>query len=221
MNPISHYIQYKDRAGASLRFVEFKEPSFLLSWETLNEPTSSYGEATCKGVKVKNVEIEVLKTLEVWDKLSKEVQKEVKEYEASYHNEVHNKMDKARRGRRQRYPNIPREMVCCKCKIKEGVVPAVIAKKLEKDDITIESFIEKYECRVCCPRKRGRQANPAYAHLPKELVCNCGVKVVTTPSSIVQRAKNKKMTPEEFIKQYVCQICNPTKGRKKGQKNKK
>ena len=69
--------------------------------------------------------------------------------------------------------------------------------------------------------KRGRRADPKYAHLPKELVCACGNKVATSPSQIVQRAKQKKVTPEEIVKNYQCQTCNPTKGRKKGQKIKR
>ena len=63
--------------------------------------------------------------------------------------------------------------------------------------------------------KRGRRPRSEYANLPYQLVCSCGKTVRTQPSQIVERAAKKNISPEEFIKQYRCQKCKPTKGKRK------
>jgi len=119
------------------------------------------------------------------------------------------------RGRKAnpKYAHLPKELVCkCGNKVKTSATAIVGAAKRRKT--TPEEYVEKYECQSCHKTKglgRRRKANPKYAHFPKELVCKCGNKVGTSPSAIVATAKRKMMTPEEFVEQYQCQKCRPSK----------
>jgi hypothetical protein len=134
-------------------------------------------------------------------------------------------MGKMRRGRRKKYENVPKELTCVQCKCTIEITPSVLAKKVEKLDIKAKEagkpgillvdYISDFHCKRCRPPVKGRKANPALAHLPTELVCGCGNKISVTPSYIVQRAKIKNITPEELVKNYKCQVCNPTKGKGK------
>lgn len=121
----------------------------------------------------------------------------------------------------KKYEHLPKELVCSKCSGKVNVVPSVLLKRIEKLGVTIEKYVAEFKCQTCFSTK-GRKRNPELANVPKELVCNkCKMAKPCPPSGIAQRAKLKGKTIEEFLKSYFCQVCVPTKGRKKGQKVKK
>lgn len=170
----------------------------------------------------------ILDILGIWNLLSSEwqtiIENKAQQIAASENEKkqaLNNHMATMRGKRVSRYSDIPRQITCIQCGKIDDVIPAAVAKKMEQSCISIDTFVKEYKCRECAPRKKGRATNPAFAHLPKELICKCGHKVSTSPASIVQRATQKGMTPEEFIAQYQCQKCNPTKGqfgKKKSQK---
>ena len=172
---------------------------------------------------VKLVPIEFLEEAKVWDKLSLETQSEIQSQGDLKKEAIHNKMAHARGKRKRKYSDWPNE-IKCKCGHVQVINKTMLAKKMDKDiGLTIEKYVATYQCQECNPTKgRGRKANPAYAHLPKELVCKCGNKVKTSGSAIVAAAKRKKITPEEYVERYECQSCSPTpRGRRKSSKNKK
>jgi len=169
-------------------------------------------------IPVLRMSINTLKEIDIWDKLEDKTRKEIEDLGNNKVQEVNQSMDHAKKHRRNRYEGVPREVICVSCGKKQTMNPAIILAKVDKECTTIEKWVAKWACQECCPTKRGRQANPAFAHLPKELVCKCGNKVGTSPSAIVATAKRKNITPEAYVKGYQCQSCNRTIGRKKGQK---
>ena len=125
------------------------------------------------------------------------------------------------------HAHLPKELVCA-CGNKAKTSPTAIISAAERRKITPEEYVKKYRCQSCHKTKgfekgskgsgRGRKANPLYSHLPHELTCACGNKVGTSPGAIVKAAERRKITPEEYVKKYVCQKCFPSKGRKKSKK---
>lgn len=167
---------------------------------------------------VHKIELDVLKRYDVWPKLSVNVQKELEGMTAGQRAAVHGLMAKARAGRRNKYPNVPKELVCTTCQCKVNTAPSVLVARVEKlkkihgPIYSIDDYIKAFQCQKCHPTK-GRQANPVTSNLPKEMVCKCGHKVKTNPSTLVKAAAKKNITPEEFVKRYRCQSCEPTRGR--------
>lgn len=210
---VEDYVNFKTTDGIEHYFVKYINPTFLLCWTKTN-----YEDYNCNGINVRDIDVDTLKTLRVWDNLPETMQEEIKVGEASKKNGAQEKMAHARSGRRQKYPNIPKEITCISCKNVIQIPPSITAKKLEKMDSTIEKYVEVYECTKCCPPKRGRQKNPA--NIPTEMVCSCGKKVTYPLSHIKRVAETKGKSVEEFIKEYECKSCNPPlKGRKKDPKN--
>ena len=206
--------------GKTLYFVRYHEKSKrIIYWERNKEYGSNVD--TCKHMPISQLSSDTLKELKIWDELT---EKDRSAYEKAAEVErvrVSEKMENARRGRKNRFPNIPDEMTCKTCGKVQKVQRSVTAAKIEKLGVLLDDYLKEWECQKCHPTK-GRKANPEFAHLPKELVCKCGNKVSTSPSAIVAKAKKLKITPEEVVEQYQCQTCNPTKGRgKRGKRGKK
>ena len=206
--------------GDSFEFVRFIKPDKILVWEDKMDTFSgnSVHEQICRGLNVREVEIEVLKTLKIWKKLSEEIQEGVEKRNFEIKNAVSIRMAKARQGRRQKYPHIPREMVCIKCTSVVKIVPSALAKKIEEKGMLLDDYIKDFHCQKCRPSPRGRKKNPEYEGLPTELICKCGKIVKTSPYQLVEKAEKNKITVEKLIKNFACQKCNPTRGRKKRKK---
>lgn len=158
--------------------------------------------------------VATLKEVEVWNQLNQKMQDELTSYESNHTQNLQQRMNHARGKRRERFVGVPREAVCCKCGKKQPLSPANIIKRADKAGRSIENWIKEFQCQNCNGTK-GRKANPKYAHLPKELVCACGNKVKTNSTAIISAAERRKITPEEYVKQYKCQVCCPSKGRHK------
>lgn len=165
-------------------------------------------------VMVTKLPIQTLKDINIWDDLSDSVKEIVTKADEDNRNAGRAKMAHARSKRRNKYEGIPRSIKCSECDEPKDIAPAQIIKRADKAGRSIENWIKEFKCQSCCPTK-GRKANPAFANLPKELVCKCGNRVNTSGSAIVGAAGRKKITPEEYVKQYECQSCNPTRGRNK------
>jgi len=197
--------KFEIKSGRQFHFIEFQKPH-LHVWRDEKGNNISNGL-----VPVKDVSVATLKKLDVWSKIPKATQTELVELEEKEKLAPVLRMAHARKHKRNKYEGIPREVTCCKCSSKQSINPAYVIKRADKLFTTVEKWCANYECSKCNPTSRGRKANPKYAHLPKELVCKCGNKVGTSPSAIVATAKRKRMTPEEFVEQYQCQKCCPSK----------
>lgn len=190
--------------GRKFSFVRFIPPNNLLVWEDM----------VCKGLDVHDVDVETLKAINVWDNLPVEVQNTIAVRKVDEVKEVHELMAKARASRKKKYENMPKEMTCIQCGNVVEIIPSQIAAKINKKNILLVDFIASFKCKRCNPPVRGKKPNPEFVNLPKELVCKCGNSINISPYSLVKRAKDKKVTIEEFVAGWTCQKCNPTKGRK-------
>jgi len=211
--------------GRKFEFVAMENPRQL----RVRQHWCMNGEHCCRLglLNVTSVEIEILKRYGIWSQLSPEVQKELENMTVEERKAVHNLMDKARAGRRQKYPNVPRELECITCHTKVAIPPCVLVKRVEKIakvkgiTYTLADYVKTFQCQTCHPTK-GRRANPDNANLPKELVCKCGAKVKTSSTALRMAAERKKITIQEYVAGYKCQKCCPTKGRHfRGKKGKK
>lgn len=209
-------------------FVRLDKPDNIIAWR-LGRDWEGWNVDRLGIIKAGTINSDILKRIEVWDKLDEHVRGDIEKIEADVDYVIGTRMENARRGRKAKYPNIPKEIICSSCGNKVSIVPSVFVKKFEKVAAikgiayTIDLFIKEFQCTECVPVKRGRQPNPATAHLPHELECNgCHTKKDVTPSGLVQRARSNNMTPEEFLKFYHCQGCKKTRGQHfKGRKGKK
>lgn len=211
--------------GSKLRFVKMHDTRTLMAWRILPTIGSDH-QAYLGGLDITSVNVDTLKFLGVWENLSPELQKEVESIVHQEKEQVNGLMEKARAARRKRYVNVPKELVC-KCGARISIPPGTLVDRVEKMKeskgvtYSIDDYVKQWQCQKCNPTK-GRKANPEIAGLPKELTCTkCKVVKPCLPSSISQRSKQKNLTPKQFLDTYVCQKCNPTKGRKKGQKTKR
>ena len=108
-----NYTLFEDRSGQEYFFVEFINPDILKAWKKC-KPRMGWCQGILGGLNVTNVKEEILKELEVWDKLKKEVQVKVQSHLEIKKQEVHSKMEKARKSRKPKYPNIPKQIECTK-----------------------------------------------------------------------------------------------------------
>jgi hypothetical protein len=216
---LEHLTVFEDKDSEELYFVKLLENRHIFAWESRYQDGGFSHYA--RRIPLSQVPIETLKQINIWDNLTDGEKSELQRLEEGEVQGTHAHMEKMRRRRRMKYEGVPREVVCCGCGLKQKMAPAQIVKRAEKEVRSIENWVKEFRCQKCNPVKRGRKADPKYAHLPKELVCKCGNKVNTSPSAIVTRAKKLGITPEEVVNQYVCQKCAPTKGRHKRKKSKK
>jgi hypothetical protein len=65
------------------------------------------------------------------------------------------------------------------------------------------------------PETKGRKRDPAFADLPRELVCSTegceGKMPYISPTILVAKAEEKGITPEEYAKTWKCAKCEPRK----------
>jgi hypothetical protein len=173
------------------------------------------GEIFFEARSVSSLPITALKEIEVWNTIPQATKDELVRLEENGTSEAQQKMAHARNHRRRKYTGIPREVTCSICGETQAIAPSQIIKRSDKECRSIENWMKEFKCQRCHSTK-GRKANPLHAHLPKELVCACGNKVKTSSTAIVSAAERRKITPEEYVKNYVCQSCKSTKGFKKG-----
>lgn len=87
-----------------------------------------------------------------------------------------------------------------------------IQKGIESHDVKQEVIVQE---KMDHARKH-RVKNPEFANLPSTIKCTkCEDEKNVPPAQIIKRAKAKNITPEEFIKIFVCLKCDPSqRGRK-------
>lgn len=126
-----------------------------------------------------------------------------------------------KKGRKANHNLPPKIELKCACGKIVTYPASVVVKIIEKKKLTLEEYIKGYSCRKCSPCSSfGRKKNH---NLPPkvELKCKCGASVTYPASVVAKTIEKKKLTLEEYISDYHCQTCRPSKGRKKGKKGKK
>lgn len=216
-----------DAMNLNFEFVRFNKPDKIVAWKV---PISKEGHYNMGIIKVQSVDIDTLKFLGVWEQLSKEVQDSILNRKDLDIREKQERMEHARKHRRNKYENVPKEIKCSICGTMIKVAPGLLFKRIEKMckekniAINIDDYIKVFKCQVCCPTK-GRKSTGKC--VPIELVCKCGNKVTYPKNILMKQAEKRGVTLEEHIKGYACQKCKPTKfgkgkrGRPKGSGKKK
>ena len=219
MNPFElDHIKF-DFKDDSYYFVRMIGDKHLYCWKE-EIVTSSGGSCVALGLPVSFFNREILETIEVWKDLDTQTQMEVENKNSQSQEALCSKMEKARKARRKKYENIPREVTCTKCGAVQKISPGVVAARVQKLGILLDDWIKDFQCQKCRPTK-GRKANPKFKDLPEMLTCKCGASVKANYSYLSKKAKAKRIPLQKLIDEYQCQKCNPTKGRKKGTKVKK
>lgn len=99
-------------------------------------------------------------------------------------------------------------------------VPASELKTLEIWDLLSDTIkqeiegldkvedIEAHE--VMAHARKHRKGNPEYAGLPRMIKCNnCNKEQYIGPAMLLKKIQLKKVTTEEFVKDFVCSKCKP------------
>jgi len=200
--------------GQKFRFVSMASPTLMKAWKL--DYVNGWHEERLGGLDVRQVGVDILKAIKVWDLLSPEVKDEINNGLIQKIEATNNLMEKARLSRKQKYANVPRELTCTKCGKTQAVAPGMLVKKVEKIAaekkaiFTVEDYVKIFVCQRCHSTK-GRKANPELANLPKEVVCKCGAKVMVNIYQLNAKAKKKGTTVAELIKGYKCQKCQPAR----------
>lgn len=218
-NPFEEMVDFDSVDGRSFKLIKYVSPRMLHAWLHKNPSEYVLGK-----LDIGDVSVDMLKQIDIWKEIPSNIQKELESKIIQQVEDVSSKMEKARAGRRARYKDVPREVVCASCGKTFPIAPGSIVKKVDMlvasgVIINIPEYVSQWKCQKCNPTK-GRKKNPELANVPAELVCNkCKTVKACPPSSIAQRAKLKGITIQKFLDTYVCQVCNPTKGR--GRKRRK
>jgi len=208
---------FYSRTKNQFHFISLQQPDLIKVWK--REIHSGWKHDTLGAIRITDVDSDTLKTLNVWEQLSQELQKSVIDFENGVESVIRKRMEVARNSRRNKYPNLPREVTCSQCGKKQKIPPVIIVQRAERISkekqitYTAEDYCKNFVCQECHPTK-GRKANH---NLPPkiELKCQCG-HTVTYPASIaINQAKKKGLTVEKYQASYQCQTCHPTKGRHK------
>lgn len=206
--------------GRQFRFVKLHSDGVLLVWEKIKDNTG-WDTERLGGLNIRQVGVDTLKSLGVWDKLSPDIQKQIIDQGVLRQVAIDEKMANARAGRRKKYVGIPKEIECTRCHKKITISPSIIMGRVEKIAkaksiiFTAEDYIRDFNCQSCRPSRRGKQVNPEFASLPKVMICGCGKKVNVNPYQLKKKAEKNKTTMQELIKKFKCQGCEKTKGRHK------
>ena len=207
--------------GTEFRYVRFDAPDNVVAWRQYIKSGEHFERIGI--LKIERIQTDSLKALGIWDKLGKDIQDNLLKTEDEVPENLQ-KAWKARKAKGPKYPNVPSEVTCIECGKVQKMSPGAIVKTAEKWAVKnqlipdTEKWIKQWKCQECAPSK-GRKASH---NLPPkvELKCKCGAVVIYPASTALRFATKKGLKVEEYIKNYECQRCHPTKGRPKGKKNK-
>ena len=213
VDPLPIFTTKNDKLCAML---EFMKPDKIRCWAK-----NSVDEGLIPlMVNIANIPIDELKEIKVWNKLDKKMQGVLEGMIEGDKAAVLERMEKARRGRRKKYPDMPKEYRCIICDEPYKIQPSTVRQRLEKKGILLDDFIKTYECRKCNPGwGKKTSTNPQaifFKTLPTELVCKCGRKVKANYTYLTKRAEKLGVTMDSLVRGYSCQKCSPTIGRREG-----
>jgi len=163
----------------------YKKSNRLLCWKEKGVNTPNNLE--CLGVPVMSMSIDNLKEIDIWDKLPQETQQKLVEQKEASKHIVHKKMEHARRGRKPKYPGMPREYKCTTCDHVQAIAPCIVRDRIEKKRILLDDFIKSFQCQKCHPTK-GRQKKTT--PLIPQIVKAKKTKIVKTKKGKKSKKKN-------------------------------
>jgi hypothetical protein len=214
--------------GRKFRFIKMYSPNIVMVWEILKKDHDGWNREKLVGIDVHKINIDVLKSLKIWDDLSEEVKNRVvngvnsvdsvNNVIVNKESNVINKEDSIM-ARTSKHVGVPNQVTCIKCGGKTAIAPSILAVRIEKSGKSIEDFVSNWACAKCVPPVRGRKPNPELANYPKQMTCSCGNKVNTNISYLKIKADKKGVTVKSLIDSFKCQTCEPTKGRHKFEKH--
>ena len=176
-------------------------------------------------LRVLDVDSDELKALGVWDNLSQEVKDKSLRVDDGEVIEAKERMEHARKHRKGKYIGVPDQVACSNCfepqKMSRGLIVKNAEKWAAKNGILpdVDKWIKQWTCQKCHKTPRGRK--PSHNLPPKvELVCvrKCGKKIIYPASIVAKTIAKKGITLEQYVGNFVCQICENTRGRKKKSK---
>ena len=218
-------IEFSSLNGRKFFFVKMHGPNYLHVWEDVGGDRFHDHRMLQRAIPVQQVEVGVLKKLNVWDGLTEKVKSEVGKITEKDQGCIEALESNARAARRCIGATMPKIIVCIQCGKKLNIAACTLLKRIEKIsadkgvEYTVEDYVAEYKCQKCSPSTRGRKSNPEYVNLPRKLVCNkCKVAKPCAPSYLVQRAKAKNITVKELVDGYLCSNCG---GPKRGRPSKK
>ncbi len=157
-----------------------------------------------------------LQDIGLWDKLGNDVHERVTilaDIESGLIKERLELERESNKGRRAKHVGYPDKLKCSTCGQYTHVQASVLAGRIEKLGIDLDTYIVGYRCQKCNPTK-GRKKKD-WGNVPEQLVCACGHVQKYPQAVMVKMAEKKGVSMEEFCNGYRCQKCNPTKGRHK------
>lgn len=210
--------EFKALDGRKFCFVNMDSDTMMKVWELGSKEGCKTG--VLGGLDVRDVDIDTLEKLKVWEQLSDVVKSDIVNGTTSKTQKVREIMDKVRCGRKRKYPNLPTELTCISCGAVTKVVPSILAGRIEsmkhKNALyTASDYIKTYTCKKC----KGINSKSTAKEYPAELVCKCGNKVALNIPQLKKKAEKLNISMQEAIDTYKCQTCCPTKGRKKRTRN--
>jgi len=203
-------------------FVRLDKPDNIVAWKK-GIDWDGWNIGHLGIIKAGCINSDVLKRIEVWDKLDAVVRDDIEKIENDVDYVISTRMDNARRGRKNRYPNVPKEVVCVECGEKLEIQPSILVKRAEKWAkgnvlLTVFDFIKQFRCQSCYKTPRGRVSTGKCK--PTELLCKCGNKIIYPLNVLKKRADKKGITVEKLIGGFKCQTCSPCHHRGRPRKQK-
>jgi hypothetical protein len=212
---ITNFVSDFEIGWNKFNFVRLDKPDNIVAWK-LGKDWEGWNYDHLGIVKAARLTSDILKRLNVWDKLDNETRIEMEKIEADPNYVINTRMEKAKKGRRNKYPNVPKEIACIECGQTIKMQASLLVKRAEKWAngnvlLTVFDFIKQFKCQSCNPSK-GRKGTGKCK--PTELICKCGNKIIYPMNVLKKRAEKKGITVEKLISSWVCQTCNPChKGR--------
>ena len=155
MNPLESHDQFEINK-TRYYFVKKLPNDRLFCWRVGAETTQS-GELYAARLNARELDIETLKSLKLWDNLPTEIKYDIENGINDSIAQVNEKMEKARKARKKKYVGWPEVIACIKCGAELKINKTQVAKKIEKEDLTIEQYIKDFHCQKCRPSCRGRK----------------------------------------------------------------
>jgi hypothetical protein len=221
MNPLCDDLpEFTSLNGRKFYFVKMQGPNYLHVWEDVGGDRFHDHRVLQRLIPVQQIEVEVLKKLNVWDGLAERLKSEVAKITEKDQGCIDVLEANARAARRVIHATMPKEIACIQCGKKLNIAPCLLLKRIEKitadkgTEYTVADYVAGYKCQRCEPTPKGRKPNPRASTLPKELTCKCGKTVKTNPTQLIAAATKKGISPEEYASAYVCRTCSGNWGRK-------
>jgi len=217
-----HYVSFQDKDELNYKMIKYYDKSQAINCWRIDADTKGECKSSFVQLPLDLISIETLKTLQIWNKISKEDQEILVSDEEAEKRSVNKRMEEVRAGRRgkEEYAFLPREVPCSECGDTEYIAPSVLYRKIGLSTVEGEAAIEKlnewlstHKCSKCAPRRRGRVRNPLYVDIPRSVPCSdCGKDCTLNAKSVYELTKGKKDDIDKYCKEYLCRSCNPDWG---------